>query len=109
MIDTTIISKPSFYSLPITGILLFVSLLLIFQHSSYSFAKATEYNQKTAGHDVTSSFPPKMGSSMTTYQLVSSFTNVMELIPKTSANAYVFLQTCYCSFLSLLEFMDYCI
>ena len=47
MIDTTIISKPSFYSLPITGILLFVSLLLIFQHSS------------------------KMGSSMTTYQLVN--------------------------------------
>ena len=47
MIDTTIISKPSFYSLPITGILLFVSLLLIFQHSS------------------------KVGSSMSTYQLVN--------------------------------------
>ena len=47
MIDTTIISKPSFYSLPITGILLFVSLLLIFQHS------------------------PKVGSSMSTYQLVN--------------------------------------
>jgi hypothetical protein len=47
MIDTTIISKPSFYSLPITGILLFVSLLLIFQHSS------------------------KMGSSMSTYQWVN--------------------------------------
>ena len=47
MIDTTIISKPSFYSLPITGILLFVSLLLIFQHSL------------------------KVGSSMSTYQLVN--------------------------------------
>ena len=49
MIDSAsnIISKPSFYSLPITGILLFVSLLLIFQHSS------------------------KMGSSITTYQLVN--------------------------------------
>jgi len=47
MIDTTIFTKPSFYSLPITGILLFVSLLLIFQHSS------------------------KVGSSMSTYQLVN--------------------------------------
>jgi hypothetical protein len=47
MFDATIISKPSFYSLPITGILLFVSLLLIFQHSS------------------------KVGSSMSTYQLVN--------------------------------------
>ena len=47
MNNSTIISKPSFYSLPITGILLFVSLLLIFQYSS------------------------KVGSSMSTYQLVN--------------------------------------
>ena len=47
MINSNIISKPSFYSLPVTGILLFVSLLLIFQYSS------------------------KVGSSMSTYQLVN--------------------------------------
>ena len=47
MIDSTIISKPSFYSLPVTGILLFVSLLLIFQYSS------------------------KVGSSMNTYQFIN--------------------------------------
>lgn len=38
----------------------FTLLSEYFYKQPYSFADATEYNQKTAGHFVTSSFPPRV-------------------------------------------------